>query len=138
METARIDGAGRGRFFFDIVLPLSRTMIAALFVIEFIYGFAPGSPMPCICSIVSLASGSANRRNAIGVTISSLARFRETAKQSAGNSFDVAVIRPLHPCVSVLIPVSGLYGTTEMLQALRYSSAPCFVCLRGTARPQQV
>lgn len=39
MEAARIDGAGPIRFFFDIVLPLSRTMIAALFVIEFIYGW---------------------------------------------------------------------------------------------------
>lgn len=39
MEAARIDGAGPMRFFFDIVLPLSRTTIAALFVIEFIYGW---------------------------------------------------------------------------------------------------
>jgi len=39
MEAARIDGAGPMRFFFDVVLPLSRTTIAALFVIEFIYGW---------------------------------------------------------------------------------------------------
>jgi sn-glycerol 3-phosphate transport system permease protein len=39
MEAARIDGAGPMRFFFDIILPLSRTTIAALFVIEFIYGW---------------------------------------------------------------------------------------------------
>lgn len=39
MEAARIDGAGPIRFFIDIVLPLSRTTIAALFVIEFIYGW---------------------------------------------------------------------------------------------------
>lgn len=39
MEAARIDGAGPIRFFFDVVLPLSRTTIAALFVIEFIYGW---------------------------------------------------------------------------------------------------
>lgn len=38
-EAARIDGAGPMRFFFDVVLPLSRTTIAALFVIEFIYGW---------------------------------------------------------------------------------------------------
>ena len=38
-EAARIDGAGPMRFFFDIVLPLSRTNIAALFVILFIYGW---------------------------------------------------------------------------------------------------
>jgi sn-glycerol 3-phosphate transport system permease protein len=38
-EAARIDGAGPLRFFRDIVLPLSRTNIAALFVIMFIYGW---------------------------------------------------------------------------------------------------
>ncbi len=38
-EAARIDGAGPLRFFWDVVLPLSRTNIAALFVILFIYGW---------------------------------------------------------------------------------------------------
>jgi sn-glycerol 3-phosphate transport system permease protein len=38
-EAARIDGAGPLRFFVDILLPLSRTSIAALFVIQFIYGW---------------------------------------------------------------------------------------------------
>ena len=38
-EAARIDGAGPIRFFFDILLPMSRTSIAALFVILFIYGW---------------------------------------------------------------------------------------------------
>ena len=38
-EAARIDGAGPMRFFKDILLPLSRTSIAALFVIQFIYGW---------------------------------------------------------------------------------------------------
>ncbi len=38
-EAARIDGAGPMRFFRDVVLPLSRTNIAALFVIMFIYGW---------------------------------------------------------------------------------------------------
>src|SRR5262245_10208039 len=37
-EAARIDGAGPMRFFWDVLLPLSRTSIAALFVIQFIYG----------------------------------------------------------------------------------------------------
>jgi len=39
MEAARIDGASALRFFWDIVLPLSKTNIAALFVILFIYGW---------------------------------------------------------------------------------------------------
>jgi len=39
VEAARIDGAGPMKFFRDILLPLSRTNIAALFVILFIYGW---------------------------------------------------------------------------------------------------
>ncbi|MFQ5973413.1 MAG: sn-glycerol-3-phosphate ABC transporter permease UgpE, partial [Alphaproteobacteria bacterium] len=38
-EAARIDGAGPLKFFRDILLPLSRTNIAALFVILFIFGW---------------------------------------------------------------------------------------------------
>ena len=39
VEAARIDGAGPVRFFLDHLLPLSATSIAALFVIQFIYGW---------------------------------------------------------------------------------------------------
>ena len=39
VEAARIDGAGPMRFFWSILVPLSRTNIAALFVILFIYGW---------------------------------------------------------------------------------------------------
>ena len=39
LEAARIDNAGPFRFMRDILLPLSRTNIAALFVILFIYGW---------------------------------------------------------------------------------------------------
>jgi len=39
LEAARIDGAGPLRFFWNILLPISRTNIAALFVILFIYGW---------------------------------------------------------------------------------------------------
>ncbi len=39
VEAARVDGAGPFRFFKDILLPLSKTNIAALFVILFIYGW---------------------------------------------------------------------------------------------------
>ncbi len=38
-EAARVDGARPMRFFWDIILPMSRTNIAALFVILFIYGW---------------------------------------------------------------------------------------------------
>ncbi|AHM05741.1 Glycerol-3-phosphate ABC transporter, permease protein UgpE [Roseibacterium elongatum DSM 19469] len=39
VEAARIDRAGPLRFFWDILLPLSKTNIAALFIILFIYGW---------------------------------------------------------------------------------------------------
>ncbi|HXE23171.1 MAG TPA: sn-glycerol-3-phosphate ABC transporter permease UgpE [Rhodoferax sp.] len=39
VEAARMDGAGPMRFFWDILVPLSSTSIAALFVIQFIYGW---------------------------------------------------------------------------------------------------
>jgi len=39
VEAARIDGAGPMRFFIDVLVPLSATSIAALFVIQFIYGW---------------------------------------------------------------------------------------------------
>ncbi|TMJ00176.1 MAG: sn-glycerol-3-phosphate ABC transporter permease UgpE [Alphaproteobacteria bacterium] len=39
VEASRIDGAGPFRFFFDTLLPLARTNMAALFVILFIYGW---------------------------------------------------------------------------------------------------
>ena len=38
-EASRVDGASPMRFFWDILLPMSRTTIAALFVIQFIYGW---------------------------------------------------------------------------------------------------
>jgi len=39
VEAAKIDGAGPWRFLIDTVIPLSRTNIAALFVILFIFGW---------------------------------------------------------------------------------------------------
>ena len=39
VEASRIDGAGPMRFFIDVLVPLSMTSIAALFVIQFIYGW---------------------------------------------------------------------------------------------------
>jgi sn-glycerol 3-phosphate transport system permease protein len=39
VEAARVDGAGPMRFFKDILVPLSSTSMAALFVLQFIYGW---------------------------------------------------------------------------------------------------
>ncbi|WP_037312490.1 sn-glycerol-3-phosphate ABC transporter permease UgpE [Ruegeria halocynthiae] len=38
-EAARIDGAGPWKFFVDILVPLSQTMIAAIFIIMFVFGW---------------------------------------------------------------------------------------------------
>jgi sn-glycerol 3-phosphate transport system permease protein len=38
-EAAKMDGASPMQFFWDVLLPLSRTSMAALFVIQFIYGW---------------------------------------------------------------------------------------------------
>ena len=39
LEAARIDGAGPFKFFVDVLVPLSQTMIAAVFIIMFVYGW---------------------------------------------------------------------------------------------------
>ncbi|CDZ79063.1 L-arabinose transport system permease protein AraQ [Legionella massiliensis] len=39
VDAAKLDGAGPLRFFIDILLPLSKTQIAALFIILFVYGW---------------------------------------------------------------------------------------------------
>jgi sn-glycerol 3-phosphate transport system permease protein len=39
MEAARVDGAGPMRFLWSILIPMSRTNIAALFVVTFVYGW---------------------------------------------------------------------------------------------------
>jgi len=39
LEAARIDGAGPVKFFLEILVPLSRPMMAAIFIIMFVYGW---------------------------------------------------------------------------------------------------
>ncbi len=39
LEAARIDGAGPMRFFIDVLVPLSKTMMAAIFIIMFVFGW---------------------------------------------------------------------------------------------------
>jgi sn-glycerol 3-phosphate transport system permease protein len=39
LEAARIDGAGPFKFFIDVIVPLSKTMMAAIFIIMFVYGW---------------------------------------------------------------------------------------------------
>ncbi|WP_312043153.1 sn-glycerol-3-phosphate ABC transporter permease UgpE [Erwinia sp.] len=66
VEAARIDGAGPMRFFRDIVLPLSKTNLAALFVITFIYGWNQYLWPLLIINDVNLGTAVAGIRSMIG------------------------------------------------------------------------
>ena len=80
VEAARMDGAGPMRFFKDVLLPLSRTSIAALFVIQFIYGWnqylwpllitTQENMYPVVIGIKRMISGgdSANQWNVVMAT----------------------------------------------------------------------
>jgi sn-glycerol 3-phosphate transport system permease protein len=80
VEAARMDGAGPIRFFRDILVPLSTTSIAALFVIQFIYGWnqylwpllitTDESMYPIVMGIKRMISGgdAANEWNVIMAT----------------------------------------------------------------------
>ena len=66
IEAARIDGAGPMRFFWDIVLPLSKTNLAALFVITFIYGWNQYLWPLLIINNIDLGTAVAGIRSMIG------------------------------------------------------------------------
>jgi len=66
IEAARIDGAGPMRFFWDIVLPLSKTNLAALFVITFIYGWNQYLWPLLIINEIDLGTAVAGIRSMIG------------------------------------------------------------------------
>ncbi|HIC41475.1 MAG TPA: ABC transporter permease subunit [Pelagibacterales bacterium] len=40
LESAKLDGANSWKFFIDFLVPLSRTMIAAIFIFMFVYGYS--------------------------------------------------------------------------------------------------
>ena len=40
LEAAKLDGANSWKFFVDFLLPLSKTMIAAMFIFMFVYGYS--------------------------------------------------------------------------------------------------
>ena len=40
LESAKLDGANSWRFFVDFLIPLSKTMIAAMFIFMFVYGYS--------------------------------------------------------------------------------------------------
>ena len=40
LEAAKLDGANSWKFFIDFLLPLSKTMVAAMFIFMFVYGYS--------------------------------------------------------------------------------------------------
>ena len=40
LEAAKLDGANSWKFFIDFLIPLSKTMIAAMFIFMFVYGYS--------------------------------------------------------------------------------------------------
>ena len=40
LESAKLDGANSWRFFIDFLIPLSKTMLAAMFIFMFVYGYS--------------------------------------------------------------------------------------------------
>ncbi|MFD2236438.1 sn-glycerol-3-phosphate ABC transporter permease UgpE [Aureimonas populi] len=73
VEAARIDGAGPIRFFKDILLPLSKTNIAALFVILFVYGWTQ--------YLWPLLVTNDNQMNTIIIAIRKMMSFADAATQ---------------------------------------------------------
>ncbi len=74
MEAAHIDGARPVRFFWDVVLPLSKTNIAVLFIITFVYGNQYLWPIPitneqslqtAVVGIKNMIASGIPRRNGI-------------------------------------------------------------------------
>ena len=41
LEAAKLDGTSSWRFFIDFLVPLSKTMIAAVFIFMFVFGLQP-------------------------------------------------------------------------------------------------
>jgi sn-glycerol 3-phosphate transport system permease protein len=69
VDAARIDGSGPLRFLWDIVVPLSKTNIAALFVIVFIYGWTQ--------YLWPLLVTNSNEMNTIIITLKKMISFAE-------------------------------------------------------------
>jgi sn-glycerol 3-phosphate transport system permease protein len=105
LESARIDGAGAMRFFWDILLPLSRTNIAALFVILFIYGWNQYLWPLLITTDTSMTT-----------IVMSIKQMLEAAEQSPQwNIIMMTALLAMMPPVFVVIAMQKLFvqGLTE-------------------------
>ncbi|WP_029009153.1 sn-glycerol-3-phosphate ABC transporter permease UgpE [Azospirillum halopraeferens] len=93
VEAARIDGAGPWRFFRDILLPLSKTNIAALFVILFIYGWTQ--------YLWPLLVTNRNEMNTIVIALSKMISFADAATE--WNLVMATTILAMLPPVAVVV-----------------------------------
>ena len=105
LESARIDGAKPLRFFWDILIPLSRTNIAALFVILFIYG--------CNQYLWPLLITTDSDMTTIVVSIKSMLEAAE--QQPQWNIIMMTALLAMIPPVLVVVAMQKLFvkGLTE-------------------------
>lgn len=99
VEAARLDGAGVWRFLWDMVLPLSRTNIAALFIVMFIYGWNQ-----YLWPLVATTQGN---MNTIVMGMQQLANIADQLPQ--WNYVMAIAILAMLPPVLVVIAMQGLF-----------------------------
>jgi sn-glycerol 3-phosphate transport system permease protein len=99
VEAARIDGAGPMRFFWSILLPLSRTNIAALFVILFIYGWTQ--------YLWPLLVTNSNQMNTIVIALRKMVSF--TDADTPWNLVMVTTVFAIIPPVLVIVLMQRLF-----------------------------
>ena len=93
VEAARVDAAGPMRFFKDILIPLSKTNIAALFVILFIYGWTQ--------YLWPLLVTNDNQMNTIIIAVKKMVSFTDAA--TPWNLVMVTAILAILPPVMVVV-----------------------------------
>jgi sn-glycerol 3-phosphate transport system permease protein len=98
-EAARIDGAGPMRFFWSILLPLSRTNIAALFVILFIYGWTQ--------YLWPLLVTNSNQMNTIVIALRKMISFADA--DTPWNVVMVTTVMAILPPVVVIVVMQRLF-----------------------------
>jgi sn-glycerol 3-phosphate transport system permease protein len=99
VEAARLDGAGPLRFLRHVLLPLSRTNIAALFVIMFVYGWTQ--------YLWPLLVTNDNRMNTIVIALRKMISFADADTQ--WNLVMATTILALIPPVLVVVAMQKLF-----------------------------
>jgi sn-glycerol 3-phosphate transport system permease protein len=99
VEAARLDGAGPLRFLRHILLPLSRTNVAALFVIMFVYGWTQ--------YLWPLLVTNDNRMNTIIIALRKMISFADADTQ--WNLVMATTILALIPPVLVVVAMQKLF-----------------------------